>query len=87
MTNKEAVLVTRRGQTTIPDKIRKKLNIHEGTRLKVETKGDKVIFSKIPSIFDLAGKSKGASFPTPGSDAGRRIRDALPSPLFLGSIY
>jgi AbrB family looped-hinge helix DNA binding protein len=54
----EEVLVTRRGQTTIPDKIRKKLNIREGTRLKVETKGDKVIFSKIPSVFDLAGTSK-----------------------------
>ena len=54
----EEVLVTRRGQTTIPNKIRKKLNIHEGTRLKVVAKDDKVIFSKIPSIFDLAGKSK-----------------------------
>ena len=52
------VLVTRRGQTTIPNKIRKKLNIREGTRLKVVAKDDKVIFSKIPSIFDLAGKSK-----------------------------
>ena len=56
--DEEEVLVTRRGQTTIPIKIRKKLNIREGTRLKVETKDDKVIFSKIPSIFDLAGKSK-----------------------------
>jgi AbrB family looped-hinge helix DNA binding protein len=52
------VLVTRRGQTTIPNKIRKRLNIHVGTRLKVETKDDKVIFSKVPSIFDLAGTSK-----------------------------
>jgi AbrB family looped-hinge helix DNA binding protein len=52
------VMVTRRGQTTIPNKIRKRLNIHEGTRLKVETKDDKVIFSKVPSVFDLAGTSK-----------------------------
>lgn len=52
------VLVTRRGQTTIPNKIRKMLNIREGTRLKVEAKDDKVIFSKLPSIFDLAGTSK-----------------------------
>ncbi len=55
---KEEVLVTRRGQTTIPNKIRKKLNIREGTRLRVETKDDKVIFSKIPSIFDLAGTGR-----------------------------
>lgn len=58
MAKEEEVLITRRRQTTIPNKIRKKLNIREGTRLKVETKDDKVIFSKIASIFDLAGKSK-----------------------------
>jgi len=58
MTKENEVLVTRRGQTTIPIKIRKSLNIREGTRLKVETKDDKVIFSKVPSIFDLAGKGK-----------------------------
>jgi AbrB family looped-hinge helix DNA binding protein len=52
------VLVTRRGQTTIPYKIRKKLHIHEGTRLKVETRDEKVIFSRVPSIFDLAGTGK-----------------------------
>ena len=53
------VLVTRRGQTTIPLEIRQKLGIQEGSRLKVETSGDdKVIFTKIPSVFDLAGTSR-----------------------------
>ena len=52
------VLVTRRGQTTIPMEIRRKLGIHEGTKLKVETSDDKVILTKIPSIFDLAGTSR-----------------------------
>jgi AbrB family looped-hinge helix DNA binding protein len=52
------VVVTRRGQTTIPQEIRKKLDIREGTRLKVEAEGGKVVFSKVPSIFDLSGKSK-----------------------------
>ena len=52
------VLVTRRGQTTIPMEIRRKLGIHEGTKLKIETSGDKVILTKIPSIFDLAGTSR-----------------------------
>ena len=51
------VLVTRRGQTTIPTEIRRKLGIREGSRLKVETSGGKVILTKIPSVFDLAGTS------------------------------
>jgi AbrB family looped-hinge helix DNA binding protein len=52
------VVVTRRGQRTIPKSIRKKLGIQEGTRLMVDAEGDKVVLTKIPSIFDLAGKSK-----------------------------
>lgn len=51
-------MVTRRGQTTIPAPIRKKLGIKEGARLKVETEGERVVFTKIPSLFDLAGTSK-----------------------------
>jgi AbrB family looped-hinge helix DNA binding protein len=54
----ERVLVTRRGQTTIPARIRKKLDIREGTSLEVEIVGDKVVFSKAPSMRDLDGKSK-----------------------------
>ena len=52
------VLVTRRGLTTIPIEIRRRLGIREGSRLKVETSGDKVILTKVPSIFDLAGTSR-----------------------------
>ena len=51
------VVVTRRGQTTIPTEIRRRLGIQEGTRLKVETEGEKVILTKVPSLFDLAGTS------------------------------
>lgn len=54
----EEVVVTRRGQTTIPTKIRRRLGIEEGTRLQVEAEGGKVIFTKVPSLFDLAGTSK-----------------------------
>lgn len=54
----QEVVVTRRGQTTIPTAIRKKLGIEEGTRLKVEIEGDKVVLVKVPSLFDLAGTSK-----------------------------
>ena len=52
------VVVGRRGKTTIPQEIRKKLEIHEGTRLLVNTEEGTVVFRKVPSIFDLAGKSK-----------------------------
>jgi AbrB family looped-hinge helix DNA binding protein len=52
------VVVTRRGQTTIPTEVRKKLGIEEGSRLKVEVEGGKVILTKVPSLFDLAGTSK-----------------------------
>ncbi|MDA4118075.1 MAG: AbrB/MazE/SpoVT family DNA-binding domain-containing protein [Thaumarchaeota archaeon] len=52
------VVVTRRGQTTTPNSIRKKLGIHEGTRLMVVAEGEKVVLRKIPSIFDFAGQSK-----------------------------
>ena len=55
---KDQVLVTRRGQTTIPARIRKKLGIEEGTKLEVQAIGDKVIFTKAPSISDLDGTSK-----------------------------
>ncbi len=52
------VVVTRRGQTTIPAKIRKKLGITEGTLLEVTSKNGEVIFRKVKTIFDLAGTSK-----------------------------
>ena len=52
------VVVTRRGQTTIPTEIRRKLGIKEGSRLRVDTEGDMVIFTKVPSVFELAGTSK-----------------------------
>ena len=52
------VVVTRRGQTTIPNEIRKDLGIAEGTRLIVEAEGERIVFRKAPSIFDLSGTSK-----------------------------
>jgi AbrB family looped-hinge helix DNA binding protein len=52
------VVVTRRGQTTIPTEIRQKLGIREGSRLRVDAEGERVVFTKVPSVFDLAGTSK-----------------------------
>jgi len=54
----EEVVVTRRGQTTIPIEIRKKLGITEGTILRVTLKNNEIVFHKVKSTFDLAGTSK-----------------------------
>ncbi|MDE1863583.1 MAG: AbrB/MazE/SpoVT family DNA-binding domain-containing protein [Thaumarchaeota archaeon] len=52
------VVVTRRGQTTIPTEVRKKLGIYEGSKLRVQIEGHKIILTKVPSLFDLAGTSE-----------------------------
>jgi AbrB family looped-hinge helix DNA binding protein len=52
------VIVTGKGQITIPLEIRSKLGICEGSRFRVDIEGKKIIFTKIPSIFELAGTSK-----------------------------
>ncbi len=41
------VKVTRKGQVTIPKKLRETLNIKEGDLLNVEEKNGKIIFSKL----------------------------------------
>ncbi len=51
------VVLTRNGQTTIPIDIRRELGIEEGSRLRVEVEDNKVILTKMPSVFDLAGTS------------------------------
>jgi AbrB family looped-hinge helix DNA binding protein len=49
------VKVTRRGQTTIPAEIRKKLGIREGDQLWVEITEKGVLFKPIPRLEDMAG--------------------------------
>ncbi len=56
-------IVTTKGQIIIPSRIRQKLNIHKGTRLSIEEKGDKLILQPLTvEYFDkMAGivKTKG----------------------------
>ena len=47
------VKVTRRGQTTIPLEIRRKLGIMEGDKLIVELESEKIIFRKVPRLEEL----------------------------------
>lgn len=53
----QKVVVTRRGQTTIPTKIRRRLGIQEGTRLK-GVRRRQGHTHEVQSLFDLAGTSR-----------------------------
>ena len=59
----EEVLVTRKGQTTIPVRLRRKYAIREGTRLEVVDAGEGILFKPKPSTVDLAGS--GSKHATP----------------------
>ena len=58
----EEVEVTRKGQTTVPVKPRRKYGIYEGARLQVEDTGKGILFRKATSTPELIGSgSKRAS--------------------------
>ena len=69
----EEVVVTRKGQTTIPVKLRKKYAIMEGTRLEVTDSGSGITLKPKPSTVDLAGS--GAKYSTP--QEMKRLLDRL----------
>ena len=59
--------VTSKGQTTIPDKIRKALRIKPGDRLEYEVEGDRITIRVHPGIRSLKGvlaskKGRGMTF-------------------------
>jgi AbrB family looped-hinge helix DNA binding protein len=58
MTSSESV-VTRKGQITIPVKLRRKFGIEEGSKVEVVEEEGKIAIKKRPSIFDLAGSGAG----------------------------
>jgi AbrB family looped-hinge helix DNA binding protein len=49
------VVVTKKGQTTIPVKLRKKFKIEEGTRLEVIETTEGILFKPKKSIWDMVG--------------------------------
>ncbi len=59
----DEVIVTRKGQTTIPIKFRSKYNIEEGTRLQVVDTENGILLKPKQSTIDLAGS--GAKFASP----------------------
>ncbi len=69
----DEVIVTRKGQTTIPIKLRAKYNIEEGTRLQVVDTDDGILLKPKQSTLDLAGS--GAKFASP--DEMKRLLEKL----------
>jgi AbrB family looped-hinge helix DNA binding protein len=57
------VVVTKKGQTTIPVRLRRKFKIEEGTRLEVVETEEGILFKPKKSIWDLIGS--GSAFATP----------------------
>ncbi len=57
--SEETVLVTRKGQVTIPVSKRKKYGIKEGMRMLVKEAGDGILIKPITPIEDLAGVDAG----------------------------
>ena len=49
------VVVTKKGQTTIPVKLRRKFKIEEGTRLEVKETEEGILFKPKKTIWDMAG--------------------------------
>jgi AbrB family looped-hinge helix DNA binding protein len=61
------VMVTRKGQVTVPIELRRKYGIVEGTKMVVEDSPFGIVFKVLPRIEDLAGV-----------DAGKlKVEDAL----------
>ena len=53
------VVVTRKGQVTIPVELRRKFGIEESSKVEVVEEEGKIVIKKCPSIFDLAGSGAG----------------------------
>jgi AbrB family looped-hinge helix DNA binding protein len=53
------VLVTRKGQITVPVSLRRKYGIEEGMKMIVEDSGSGIVLKVVPRIEDLAGIDAG----------------------------
>ena len=55
----EEVMVTRKGQVTIPVKLRKKYKIEGNSKVQIVEEDGKIVIKKQPSFLDLIGSSAG----------------------------
>jgi len=56
---RKEVIVTRKGQITIPVELRRKYDIKEGSLILIEDTGEGILLKPIPRFEDLAGVDKG----------------------------
>jgi len=68
------VIVTRKGQTTIPASLNKKYNTKEGTRMLVREWQDGIVFTPEPSLIDLAGSGSTHAKPSEMKEMLDRLR-------------
>ncbi len=57
----QEVVVTRKGQTTIPIELRRKYRIEEGSKLEVRDTGQGILLKPKPSFLDMAGADSGVA--------------------------
>lgn len=76
------VVVTRKGQTTIPVELREKYKIEEGARLEVTDTGEGILLKPKTTTIDLAGS--GASYAT--SKEMKNLLDRLREKDAQGSL-
>lgn len=75
--------ITKKGQTTIPAKIRKTLNLKPGDTLRYEVKGGQVILKPIRgSILDVAGTVRAKRHP----QDFKRIREKTKKAVARGVV-
>lgn len=55
----EEVVVTRKGQTTIPARLRAKYRLRRGAKLEVVDTGKGILFRPKASIYEAAGSASG----------------------------
>ena len=55
----EELVVTRKGQVTIPIKLRRKYGIEESSKVEIIEEDGKIVIKKLPSFLDLVGSSAG----------------------------
>jgi AbrB family looped-hinge helix DNA binding protein len=71
----DEVIVTRKGQTTIPIRLREKYNIEEGTRLEVVDTQNGILLKPKQSTLDLAGSGAKYASPSEMKKLLEKIRD------------
>lgn len=71
----DEVVVTRKGQTTIPIRFRTKYNIEEGTRLQVVDTADGILLKPKQTTLDLAGSGGRYASPDEMKKLLEKIRD------------